>query len=98
MRCNVTRNMCITLESWCTKCKVLLERDRDHAKKAELTDNRIAFEFSAQYGCRNELMRCLIYMAFKRQLLFFYGDLAYEHSLCRLACRIRLLRLQCVTR
>ena len=57
--------MCI-FYSWCTKCnsKWLLERDRDHVKKAERmerpqkTDEHL--KFSAQYGCRDELMysRC----------------------------------------
>ena len=37
-------------------------------------------KFSAQYGCYDELMRLLIYLAFKLQLCF-YGDLDYEQPL-----------------
>ena len=37
------------------------------------TENRIAFDFSKQYGCCDELMRWLICLAFMWQLCFLWG-------------------------
>ena len=56
---------------------IRLRRDLDHAKKAERQETELHLKSSAQCGCRNELMRWLIYMAFLWQLCF-YGDLDYE--------------------
>ena len=70
--------MCI-FYLWCAKCnsKWLLERDRDHVKKAECMERpqktEYHLQFSAQCGCRDELMQWLICLAFMWQLCFLWG-------------------------
>ena len=48
------------------KSKWLMERDRDHVKEAEHMERPQKTEwhlkFSAQYGCRDELMGWLIFL------------------------------------
>ena len=61
---------------------MVVERDRYHVKKVEAWKGHRKpkewyLKFSAQYGCRDELMRWLICLAFMQQLCF-YGDLDYE--------------------